>query len=613
MLRTIILGGAAAVVLLLLLVLAMRAVRSGDDTTPPDSLAAEEATVQTITGTVALGETSAVTAGLAETEVPTTETAATPGAAPASLPPVAQPGAGPVRFVQAVESVPAMLNPLLSTEPTTQAVAQLIYPAFVGLDAREGRLTTDGLAVEWRVSPDARVYTYTLRSDLQWSDGLPVTAADVLFTLDAVRDPAIASPLWPTLANVADVVAPTPSTVVVTLTASECATMAAFALPVLPAHRFDGAVSMADAPQSTAPAVGAGPFLYTERRGEELVLTRNSTWPDAPPAIEEFVLRTMPDPTARLAALDAGEVDLAAFDGAWVERAGALGRHTLHLVAEDSFDFVALNLADPAAPQPGQDTTGARLTQQPHPILGEPRVRQALAAAVDYDAAVADDVRAATYRVPGYVLPAVAWAAEPALAPVQSDPTLAGELLDSAGWRDEDGDGLRTRDGTPLALTVLVNNESAERLDAAQALATAWRAVGADVTVEAAAYEDVLQRVLAQQTDAAVLGWDNLGFDPGANPFWHSRHDLPGTGFNFVSYQDPDVDTWLDQARTAPACDATTRADYFRQVQTRVDRDKPYLMLHGRYQAWLVNARWHGVEVGPWGPYASLSTWRLRE
>jgi ABC-type transport system substrate-binding protein len=133
------------------------------------------------------------------------------------------------------------------------------------------------------------------------------------------------------------------------------------------------------------------------------------------------------------------------------------------------------------------------------------------------------------------------------------------------------------------------------------------------VTVEAAAYEDVLPRVLAQQTDAAVLGWDNLGFDPGTNPFWHSRHDVPGTGFNFVSYQDPDVDTWLDQARTAPGCDASTRADNFRQVQTRVDRDKPYLMLHGRYQGWLVNARWDGVEVGPWGPYASLSMWQLRE
>ena len=130
--------------------------------------------------------------------------------------------------------------------------------------------------------------------------------------------------------------------------------------------------------------------------------------------------------------------------------------------------------------------------------------------------------------------------------------------------------------------------------------------------MEAATYEEVLARVLAQQTDAALLGWDNLGFDPGANPFWHSREDVPGAGFNFVSLQDAEVDVWLDEARTAPGCDPTLRAERFRLVQERIDTIKPYIMLHGRYRGRVVGNGWTGVEIGPWQPYATIANWRPR-
>ncbi|MCB9158970.1 MAG: hypothetical protein H6644_03780 [Caldilineaceae bacterium] len=594
---------AVALVAVLGLLLVVRLMRPGAATPDPTPEPAAAASLPAITAT--LPAALPVTATTPVTPLAAGEPAVAGAVAPSA-------DAAPVRFVQAVASAPDVLNPLLSTDATTQAIAQLIYPPLIGQDAQSGRLSADGLAARWDISPDGGVYTLTLRSDLRWSDGVPVSADDVRFTLEAVRDPATASPFRPKLANVVDVQTPAPDTVVLTLASPACATMAALVMPVLPAHLFTDVTGMAAAPQSILPRVGAGPFLLDARTDDGFRLLRNPDAPGARPVIDELVLRVIAEPEARVAALADGSVDMASFEDAWIAQAQAVPGHTLTLTPEDRFDFVALNLADPAAPTPGRDDAGALIPQPPHPVLGEQRVRQALAVAVDYAALLPPALQPAAYRVTSYVLPGTAWATAPELVPVQTNPTLAGELLDSVGWRDEDGDGVRSRDGVPLALTLLVNNDSAARLDTAQALATAWRSVGVDVTVEAATYEEVLARVLAQQTDAALLGWDNLGFDPGANPFWHSREDVPGAGFNFVSLQDAEVDAWLDEARTAPGCDPTLRADRFRRVQERIDIIKPYILLHGRYRGWAVGDDWTGVEIGPWQPYATIAAWRPR-
>ncbi len=257
----------------------------------------------------------------------------------------------------------------------------------------------------------------------------------------------------------------------------------------------------------------------------------------------------------------------------------------------------------------GLGENNARQAQPPHPILGDVRVRQAIAAALDYDLLLAAAYDGATYRTGAYVPPAAAWVHDAALAPYAYDPARSAQLLDEAGWRDENGDGVRTRDGAPLQLTLLTNNDSVPRMAIAELTAEQLTAVGFDVRRSALPFEAMSEQILAQTFDLAVLSWDNLGADPGAMPFWHARQDEPGRGFNFVSFQDAEVDQWLDEARTMAGCDPDARATLYRQVQARIHDAAPYVIIGGPQAAWQHSAEWTGITPGPWGADDNIEQW----
>ncbi len=516
------------------------------------------------------------------------------------------------RFVQAVAADVDSFNPLLSANPTTQTVARLIYPSLLGQDPVSGLVTPTALATGWRIAADGMTYTFTVRSDLNWTDGAPVTSADAQFSLNAVRSSSTSSPFRSTLSLIDDVQAPNEQTLVVRLQSPDCSFLTALLRPILPAHRFASDFSdLASADQSIRPETSAGPFRFVEhRQGDSVLLTPNRDYIAGASMIDEFVLKILPDVAARRAALERGEVNLAYVNSADLRRFVAIPGATLRRYPDDGYSFVAVNLADPGAPTPGQSLDGELIGQAPHPVLGDVRIRQALAAAIDYAALSTLTPETESYRVAGYVLPSVTWAVNDQLEPVETDRELAKELLDAAGWQDEDDNGLRLRTGLPLELTLLVNDDSPQRVATANFLAEQWRSVGIFVTVAVDSFDAATEAVLEQRFDLVLLGWDNMGADPGASPFWHSRSDVPGTGYNFVSYQNAQVDALLDAARTAEGCIEEDRAALYRQIQPLVNSAYAYLFLEGRNAGWVVSDSWEGVLPGPWQIYNHVEEWR---
>ena len=127
--------------------------------------------------------------------------------------------------------------------------------------------------------------------------------------------------------------------------------------------------------------------------------------------------------------------------------------------------------------------------------------------------------------------------------------------LEEAGWTDPDGDGVRARAGVPLRLTLQTNADNPLRVRLSEFVAAQLRPVGFDIVVHPMGFEELTDTLLGQRYDMVVIGWENLGADPGNSPFWHSRDDVPGAGFNFTSFQDADVDNLLDAALQNPTCD----------------------------------------------------------
>jgi len=521
-------------------------------------------------------------------------------------------------FVEAVSVDADNFNPIYTTNPTSITVVRKLFPALVGQDPYTGANNGSGLAESWRFSEDGRTITFTLHEDLQWSDGEPITAEDLRFTYELIQDPVVSSPYRQNFANVAAVDVIDARTIQLQLVTPDCTIFQSFHQPILPAHLYqhDKAQFLATDP-SQPPTVGGGPFLYERRSEGRIRLTRNPLYRLGAPLLEGFEVRVIEEVDAQLAALEEGVVDLVNLSTEQLAVVDAGPTVALYTAPLDSLTFVALNLANPNRPQPGRTAEGTLLPQEPHPILGTLVMRQALAAGLDYGALLAGGFGNQGVRTAGYLLPTITWAYNDDLLPYSYDPDRAMALLRDAGWIDEDGDGLRERDGVALRLTLLTNEDSLVRVRLGELIQAQWRAIGVDLQLEKGSFDVVTQALLTQRYDLVLVGWDTLGAEPANSDFWLSRQDLPlGTpgqettgGANFVSYQNVAVDQWLDEARTAPDCDGGYRAQRYQKVQERIHEDIPYIVLGAPLHGWAYRSGWQDLLPQPWQFDQNIQRW----
>lgn len=519
--------------------------------------------------------------------------------------------AGTQPFVELVAADADVFNPVLTNSSTSAAVLDMIYPRLVNQDAQTGVITAGEVATDWDISADGRTYTFTLRSDVSWSDGQPVTAADFRFTYDALAAVEAASPAADRLNGIDEIETPDPNTIILRLDQADCSVLQRLRLPWLPSHRYAADYAdLAANPLNQQPVVSAGPFRFAEWTPKgQIVLEANPDYWNGAPAIDRYIVRIEPDASERLRLMANGEADLTRLPATELAAAEGLAGAGVHRHPARSIEYLALNWADAQNPQPGQDAGGALFPQQPHAILGEAAVRRAIALGVD-----AERIRTQAYGTAGFapvsaVPPSVTWAHAHDLSPYKYAPEAAIGALETAGWIDADGDGVRERNGVRLALSLVTNEENAARGGAADLIAAQLGEIGFEIAVQRAPFDEVAAQVLAQRFDLALLGWENLPADPGLLPLWHSEDDAPGACVNFTSFQDAEVDAWLDSAQVAPGCDLAVRGDLYRRVQGRVHESLPVLFLHGDTDTWLFSERWTGVEPGAFG-HGDLSAWR---
>ena len=169
-----------------------------------------------------------------------------------------------------------------------------------------------------------------------------------------------------------------------------------------------------------------------------------------------------------------------------------------------------------------------------HPVLSDSRVRQALTKAVDRDA-LQDQVLGGAAELVAGSLPAAHWAADPALEPPAYDPDGARRLLAEAGWSDTDGDGWLDRDGERLRLPVRTNGGDKLREDVATLVASYYRALGVDASVELVVWGAVVDDLFTHDFETIVFSWP-LVAEPDQSRWWLSTENEVGSGYNVVSF-----------------------------------------------------------------------------
>jgi len=418
----------------------------------------------------------------------------------------------------------------------------------------------DDLATGYEVSEDGLVYTVTLRDDATFSDGEPVTAEDVAYTFNTAA----------TQGGLTDVtvldeaLAVDDRTVELRLSRPQSTFVNRMVtLGIVPAH--------AHGPGYGRDPVGSGPYrLERWDEGQQLVAVRNPDYYGERPAFERLVFQ-FTDEDGNLAAARAGEVQVAAVPPALAVQ----DVPGMRLVDVASVDNRGILFPFPAA----EGRTDADGNPIGNPVTSDLAVRRAVNVAIDRAALVEGILE-------GYGSPATGpvdglpWY-NPGSAIPDADPAGAERILQEAGWRDADGDGVRERDGVRAAFTVLYPSDDTTRQGLALAVADMLAPVGIAVTPEGAGWDQLERRMHA---DPVVFGWGSHDQTEMYN-LYHSR--LAGTDFYNAGYfADQAVDTNLDLAMGAT--DLAEADVYWRAAQLD-DQGRGFTAPAQAAWAWLVN------------------------
>lgn len=539
--------------------------------------------------------------------------------------PTAAPAPQGGTMVESTFADATILNPILSNDSASSDVHEKIYLPLVDEDAFSGELI--GIVADsWEVSDDGLVYTFHLNEDVVWSDGTPLTARDFKFSYDAIASDLVETPRKSNVELVESIEVIDDYTVEVTFSQVDCAALQNFTLGILPAHMYAEDFSdVMESPENNAPSVASGPFVFQEWVPDDHVtLVRNENYYAGAPNVEAWFYRVFADQSAELAAVLAGEVDISTVSAPFVstiEGAVASGQPLqIEKFFDDGYTWIAFNLADPANPQHGfvdenendaYDEGEPVQEQDPHPILGDVAVRQAISHAVDYTNIVNRVVFGEGVQALANVLPAIEWAYADQLEPYEYDLEQAQAILDEAGWVDSNGDGIREKDGQTLSLSLQTNAGNEVRENIILLVEENLDSIGFDIETQAVEFSTLIGEMLSQTYDMVLLGWTNKGSDPDDVGLWEYRFDTVGSGFNFTSYYSPEIEELGQQAKSLPGCDLEERGELYGEIQQMLHEDAPYVFLYVPLTNVVWNTRLQGIEPGPWQTYYNVDDWYI--
>ena len=446
------------------------------------------------------------------------------------------------------------------------------------------------LATSWAFSPDGLTLTLKLDPKVKWSDGKPVTSADVLFTHSAATSPEVGWVGSDVKEAIAAVTAPDPHSVQVRFkSVYPYQLMDAVEGNIVPRHVY-GKVPFTEWPKIAFLEVPAasGPFLLKRyERGALIELERNPGYLRAPlPRLDTVVFRILPDDTALVNELLAGGIDfMENVPAEAVAKIRSDARLALVRVPDLSYTFISWNTA--------------------RPLFADARVRRALTQAIDRQAIIEGLLPDSGRPSPGPIL-SFMWAHDPGLKPPPFDPEGAKKLLREAGWEDRDKDGLLDREGKPFRFELETNQGSSLRADIVQMVAAQLRRVGIEAVPRTVEFGAFVTRHEKHDYDAFVSSWrESTKVD--LKSAFHS--DSREGGYNYGLYSNPELDRIVDRARMEKDREAARQLWF--QAQRIIVQDQPVTFLFERDRINAVPRNLRGLTPNPRSAYAGLEEWSL--
>lgn len=463
-------------------------------------------------------------------------------------------------LTEGIVGSPRFINPLLALSDADRDMTALTYAGLMGIG--EGGELVPVLAERYEVSPDGKTYTFTLRATAKFSDGTPVTADDVVFTVEKAQNPNLKSPVYPNWSGIrADAV--DSRTVRFTLSKPYAPFLETATLGILPAHLWQGLTDEAF-PFSTLETnpVGAGPFMVKSVRRDaaglitSMTLAANPHYALGRPYLDGMRVNFYPASDDLARALDAGAIE------------SAYG--VVH--AEGTNRGAALSV-------PYARVFGVFFNSDAKPIYARDEVRKALALALDRQDIVDEVLGGYATPIMGPVPPGGAVRQAPVPSPSGTHTEDAAAVLEKGGWSYDTDARVWKHAGAKLELdSITVRTSNVPELrGVAAAVKEDWEKLGILVDIELYEPGDLSQNVIRPRKYDTLLYGMVIGRDHDLYAFWSSQ-ERNDPGLNIALYANKTVDGLLEDARTNP--DRAARLEDLQKIEDIIASEYPAAFLY---------------------------------
>ena len=519
---------------------------------------------------------------------------------------------------------PDTINMLTASDTVSEAFQREVYEPLADRDFANPETWTPYLATHWEFDEKTLTYTIHLRRGVywhpmqlpngQWLPKTEFTARDVKFTFDCILNPHIEATTLRADYEDPESTDPTnPYKIEVTAVGKHTvkirwkkpyfeAQSRTLSVPIIPRHVYSvdengepialdfSLKEFADGFNNhwaNTKMCGTGPLIFKEwQRGQRLVLVRNPEYWGKPLLFRRVDYRYVPNINTMTQKVLQNDLDFAA-----IARADQyLEARTRPSVLDGRVKLVVYD-------DPGYRYVGYNMNRD---LFKDRRVRRALSHAVPVQRIIDEVWKGLAVPITGPFLPGSS-ASDDSIRPIAFDLDKARQLLDEAGWRDADRDGIRWQlirgRRVPARFELMIYSDAPNYRTVAEIIKENCRKIGVDVEIAPAKWALLLQKLLKRDFDACMLGWA-LTWDMDPFAIWHgSQADLPDSS-NQIGYRNPEVDKLIDQLRVT--LDEKKQVVLFHKIHRLIYDDQPYTFLFqdkatAAYDSRLENVRFYKI------------------
>lgn len=502
-------------------------------------------------------------------------------------------------FVEGVSGTARYINPLLAFSDTDRDLTSLIYSGL--LKAKPDGSFVGDLSDTYAISEDGKTYTFNIRDDAVFHDGVSVTADDVIFTIQKVQDPILKSPKRANWDGV-KVEKTSDKTVQFTLKQPYAPFIENLTLGILPKHIWKGASADEFAfSQFNIEPIGSGPYKVssvarnTSGIPDSITLQSFDHYALGMPFINSITFRFYQNEKTLIDAYKKGDVE------------------SIHSISgETAAQFVKDGARVERYPLP--QTFAVFFNQSNNPIFAHKEVRVALNSTINRQAIISEVLHGfgteATSPIPQGLSGFESLNAQTSTSSIDS----ARSTLEKAGWK-KNAEGiyeLKTKTKTETLSFSISTGDAPELKKAADIIKKQWEELGAKIDVKVFEMNDLNQTVIRPRKYDALFFGEVIGRELDLYAFWHSsqRND---PGLNIAMYTNAKADTLLETARTLS--DESKRMDKYQAFEKEILNDTPAVFAYSPDFIYLIKDSIKGFTlskiVTPSDRFADIEKWYI--